>query len=251
MTHESRALLQVYLSETKVGIRGADAFPGRAAGHACTVEGVADAPGWNFVCGYANAGCEMVITVLGGDASKWSYRVGCHTDDTSAHNEWKRWPRVSTEGPLVPYLFDPLLVQAPELEPTKVRIDLRGVSGEQHLSHNFEDRRLLNGKRRRWCDVKRVGTRATLAILESAPTPRRYGPAPRTEFVWGHETEKRQHWDRGRWEVTQRPAGQAYVPAVPWGEQRLIPYRIKQRQHAFEEGDGQRAERAPKRLDLT
>ena len=101
MTHESRALPQVYLSETKVGIRGADAFPGRTAGHACTVEGVADAPGWNFVCGYANAGCEMVITVLGGDASKWSYRVGCHTDDTSAHNEWKRWPGVSTEGPLV------------------------------------------------------------------------------------------------------------------------------------------------------
>ena len=110
--------------------------------------------------------------------------------------------------------------------------------------------RLLNGKRRRWCDVKRVETRTTLAILESAPTPRRYGPAPRTYVWWGHETEKRQHWDRGRWVVTQRPAGQAYVPAVPWGEQRLIPYRIKQRQHAFE-GDEQRAERAPARLDLT
>ena len=30
-----------------------------------------------------------------------------------------------------------------------------------------------------------------------------------------------------------------------------LKHRIKQRQHAFEEGDGQRAERAPKRLDLT
>ena len=96
--------------------------------------------------------------------------------------------------------------------------------------------KLLKGKRRRWCDVRRVDARVTLALLECAPVPRQWGPAPRRYVWWGHGTERRQHWEKGKWRAVAQPAEQSYLPAVPYQHHLLRPYRIKPRQHAFADG---------------
>ena len=93
--------------------------------------------------------------------------------------------------------------------------------------------RLLKGKRRRWCDVHRVDTRMTLALLECAPVPWHRGPASRSYKHWGHGTARYQHWEKGKWRIDSQPAEHSYVPAVRPQDHLLRPYRIKPRQRVF------------------
>jgi hypothetical protein len=104
ITAEIRPTMHIYCKECEGCVPGAECFPGAASGPSVTVEGVVESEGFanslQFAFCYANPGTTITISVIAGDPSQWSYQIGCHSDDTSNHDQWKRWPIVTTCGSL-------------------------------------------------------------------------------------------------------------------------------------------------------
>jgi len=78
---------------------GAAQFPGVADKGAQRISHALDIvkghDGWYSTGLFLSAGEVLRVEMIGGDASKWRLRIGCHSDRLWGKDKWTRWPEVS------------------------------------------------------------------------------------------------------------------------------------------------------------